>query len=89
VTTVRSIRLYQRITEVLETLVNRVDVEMDLRLKPFDRRVQELEDSLEGLSPGLSQLHVKLAGLQEMLSGQVEETAEASCRLNGCGLKTN
>lgn len=77
----QSIHLYQRITEVLETLVNRVDEEMETRMRGFDQRVREAGDNLNSLKPSVGQLHDGLAELQEMLSDQLKQTAEASFRV--------
>lgn len=72
----QSIHLYQRITKVLETLVNRVDEETEMRMEAFDRRIRAVWTGIESLNPKISHLNERLAGLQEMVSGQLERTAE-------------
>ncbi|SPO02688.1 uncharacterized protein DNG_05361 [Cephalotrichum gorgonifer] len=73
-----SIHLYQRITKVIETLITRVDEEMEKRAEGFDRRVGEAEDSIESLKPKIGHLGEELDRLKETLSGRFDRTVENS-----------
>lgn len=45
-------------------------------MEAFDMKVQAVWTGIESLNPKISHLDERLAGLQEMVSGQLERTAE-------------
>lgn len=50
-------------------------------MEAFDSRVRVVRTNIESLNPRISHLHEGLARLQEVLSGQLERTAEVGSRL--------
>ena len=52
-----------------------------MRMESFESRVRAVWTNIESLNPRISHLDEKLAELQEMVSGQLERTAEVGSRI--------
>lgn len=71
-----NLHLYQRITKILETMTNRIEVEMEGRLQSLNRAFLAASDSVENLSPQIQRLRSELELTSEALREQLGQAAQ-------------
>lgn len=71
-----NIRVYQRVTEILSKLTDRVEEELATRAEALDRIFLETNDNLGSLEPKIDQLRGKLGDLDLFMTQHLHQTAE-------------
>ncbi|KAK1672955.1 nuclear membrane fusion protein Kar5 [Colletotrichum godetiae] len=74
----QSIRLYQRLTEVLSKLSEGVEQELEAHLHAINLRTAETTEQLRQMSPDIDQLRNSLQDLDRFVSGDLMQMAQAS-----------
>ncbi|KAF3801640.1 hypothetical protein GCG54_00014856 [Colletotrichum gloeosporioides] len=74
----QSIRLHQRLTEVLSKLSEGVEQELEAHLHAINTRATEVTDQLRRIIPDIDQLRDNIKDMDRTLSQQMMETAQAS-----------
>ncbi|CAM1506448.1 Fc.00g060890.m01.CDS01 [Cosmosporella sp. VM-42] len=81
------IRLYQRLTKILEKITTQIEVDMEARLQSLNRMFQEASDSVENLVPKVNHLETRLRMVDDIIGGQIARTAQESNSLMKSGLE--
>lgn len=74
----QSIRLHQRLTEVLSKLSEGVEQELEAHLHAINTRATEVTDQLRRIIPDVDRLRDSIQDMDRTLSQQIMETAQAS-----------
>jgi hypothetical protein len=75
----QNIRVFQRITKILDNLARGVDLDVEERLSAVDKKAQDIVQNLDRLTPQIDLLWQKLAKLDSILSGDVRASVEVRC----------
>ncbi|KAI8303615.1 Nitrilase [Colletotrichum sp. SAR11_59] len=74
----QSIRLHQRLTEVLSKLSEGVEQELEAHLHAINTRATEVTDQLRRIIPDVDRVRDSIQDMDRTLSQQIMETAQAS-----------
>lgn len=72
----QSIRLHQRLTEVLSKLSEGVEQELEAHLHAINTRATEVTDQLRLIIPDVDRLRDSIQDMDRTLSQQIMETAQ-------------
>ncbi|KAJ4192600.1 hypothetical protein NW755_003747 [Fusarium falciforme] len=73
-----NLHLYQRITKILETMTNKIEIEMEERLQSLNRAFLAASDSVENLGPQVQRLRSELELASDVLREQLGQAAQES-----------
>ncbi|KAI8687346.1 hypothetical protein NCS56_00307100 [Fusarium sp. Ph1] len=73
-----NLHLYQRITKILETMTNKIEIEMEERLQSLNRAFLAASDSVENLGPQVQRLRSELALASDVLRERLGQVAQES-----------
>lgn len=74
-----NLHLYQRITKILETLTNKIEIEMEERLRSLNHALLATSDSVENLGPQVQRLRSELELAGDVLREQLSQAAQVRC----------
>ncbi|EMR66354.1 putative nuclear membrane fusion protein kar5 protein [Eutypa lata UCREL1] len=68
------IRLFQKLTKIMNQMTNSVDQELETRLRDFDRRSQEATNKIDNLSPTVDRIGQGLRDIESIISEVLPNT---------------
>ncbi|KAI1846223.1 hypothetical protein JX266_007748 [Neoarthrinium moseri] len=72
------IRLFQRLTKVMSTMTDGVEQATDKRMEDLDAKAQHVSQGLDNLSPRIDHIAASIAGIDSLISGDLEAALKQS-----------
>lgn len=82
------VRLYQRLTKILDKLTSQLEHDIEARLDSLNRMYQEATHSTENLGPQFDHIESRLRELDDMMNTRLSRTAQV-CKIFSEHVSTN